>query len=159
VNRRLVVVRHAKSDRPDGVPDELRPLGGRGRRDAPAVGRWLREHVGAVDVVVCSPAVRARQTWELAAPALGGAPAPLVDPRVYEATAGELLEVVHGLPDPATTAVLVGHNPGLERLVAVLGGVAAAMRTSSIALLEWPGTWAGAAPGGITLAAHATPRG
>lgn len=157
--RRLVVLRHAKSDWPDGLRDDLRPLADRGRRDAPEVGRWLRAHVGAVDAVVCSPAVRARQTWELAAAAHGGAPPARIDDRMYDATPGDLLAVVHALPAGTGTAVLVGHNPGVEDLVALLGGARPTMRTSSIAVLSWPGGWPDAAPGEAVLEAHETPRG
>ena len=69
--RRLILLRHAKSDWPD-VPDQERPLAKRGRRDAPVVGRWLRGHGYLPDTVICSVARRTRQTWKLVAPELGG---------------------------------------------------------------------------------------
>jgi phosphohistidine phosphatase len=59
--RRLILLRHAKSDWPD-VPDRDRPLAKRGRRDAPKIGRWLREHGYLPDTVICSDARRTRQT-------------------------------------------------------------------------------------------------
>jgi phosphohistidine phosphatase len=68
-----MLLRHAKSDWPD-VPDRERPLAKRGRRDAPRIGRWLRDHGYRPDAVVCSVARRTRQTWELVAPKLGGSP-------------------------------------------------------------------------------------
>lgn len=157
--RRLVVVRHAKSAWPDGVPDAQRPLNGRGRRDAPAAGRWLVEHVGRLDLALCSPARRARETWELADAAFDEAPATRVDERIYDATPGGLLAVVHDLPAAASTAVLVGHNPGSEDLVELLSGDRRTMATASIAVLAWSGAWTDAAPGGAKLLAHATPRG
>ena len=64
--RRLVLLRHAKSDWPDDVPDHERPLARRGRRDAPAAGRWLRKSGYVPDLVLCSTARRARETWQLA---------------------------------------------------------------------------------------------
>jgi phosphohistidine phosphatase SixA len=67
--RRLVLLRHAKSDWPD-VADQDRPLAKRGRRDAPAVGRWLGQSGYAPDAVICSTALRARETWELASAGL-----------------------------------------------------------------------------------------
>src|ERR1019366_8700761 len=75
-NRRLVLLRHAKSawPGPPAPPDHDRPLAGRGRRDAPAVGRWLREAGCVPDQVWCSTAQRAVQTWQLAAAELGVAP-------------------------------------------------------------------------------------
>jgi phosphohistidine phosphatase len=156
---RLVIVRHAKSAWPDGVPDPQRPLNKRGRRDARAAGRWLRDHLGHIDAVMCSPAIRARQTWDLLAAKLDGAPDPIVDDRVYAATAQTLLTVVHEIPDDAESAVLVGHNPGVADLVALLSGEALPMRTSAIALLDLTGPWEDAVPGGATLVGHATPRG
>ncbi|MFE6686352.1 SixA phosphatase family protein [Streptomyces sp. NPDC057743] len=68
---RLIVLRHAKSAWPEGVPDHERPLAGRGRRDAPAAGRWLRQRHCAPDVVLCSTSRRTRETWERIAAELG----------------------------------------------------------------------------------------
>jgi phosphohistidine phosphatase len=158
-SRRLVVVRHAKSAWPDDVPDAQRPLAPRGRRDAPAVGRWLREQVGPVDAAVCSPATRTRRTWDLIAAELDGAPAPVFDERVYAATVETLLAVVRGIADDVRSALLVGHNPGAADLVASLTGEELEMRTSAVAVLGLTGTWADAEPGRATLVAHATPRG
>jgi phosphohistidine phosphatase len=158
-SHRLVIVRHAKSAWPDGVPDEKRPLNKRGRRDAPAVGRWLRKRIGRPRTVVCSPAARTRQTWELAADELGKAPDPVFDKRVYEASAKKLLAVVRDLPDGAGPAVLVGHNPGVADLVELLTGESPEMKTSAIAVLDVAGSWADLGPGGAELVAYATPRG
>jgi phosphohistidine phosphatase len=158
-SRRLVVVRHAKSAWPDGVPDAQRPLNKRGRRDAPAAGRWLRDQVGQVDAVVCSPATRTRQTWELIAAELDGAPAPAFDERVYAAAAETLFAVVRGISDDVGSALLVGHNPGVADLVAMLADEELEMKTSAIAVLGLTGPWADAQPGGATLIAYATPRG
>jgi phosphohistidine phosphatase len=155
----LVIVRHAKSAWPDGVPDEKRPLNKRGRRDAPAVGRWLRKQIGRPRAVVCSPATRTRQTWELVADELDKAPDPVFDTRVYEASAKKLLAVVRDLPDGAGPAVLVGHNPGVADLVELLTGESPEMKTSAIAVLNVAGSWADAKPGGAELVAYATPRG
>ena len=62
--RQLLLLRHAKSAWPDGVPDSQRPLNNRGRRDARAAGQWLRENVGGLGAVVCSPAQRTRETFQ-----------------------------------------------------------------------------------------------
>src|SRR5208282_4172481 len=107
--RRLVLLRHAKSDWPD-VADEKRPLAKRGRRDAPVIGRWLRDHGYVPDVVVCSVARRARQTWELVAPELGGSPSVTFEPRAYDASATTLLHLARELPSAARAALLIGHN-------------------------------------------------
>src|SRR4051812_50149249 len=69
--RRLVLVRHAKTEQ--GEPDPSRRLTNRGRRDARAIGQWLAKNGVVPDLVVVSPAARARQTWEIAAPELSTA--------------------------------------------------------------------------------------
>ncbi|MGW7424111.1 SixA phosphatase family protein [Streptomyces sp. NPDC054813] len=159
--RRLVVLRHAKSAWPEGVPDQLRPLAPRGRRDAPAAGRALAESDCLPDLAVCSTALRARQTWELAS-GQWGTPAPVRhDRRVYAAGVPELLEVVREVPPEVETLLLVGHNPGLEELVLELAGdglddtveqVRKKFPTSAIAVLAWHGTaWAALGPGTALL--------
>jgi phosphohistidine phosphatase len=156
--RRLVLLRHAKSDWSTGHPDEHRPLAARGRRDAPAAGRWLRKHAGPIDLVVCSTATRARQTWNLASSELDRPPPVRHDERVYGANAAELLRLVQELPDDSHSVLIVGHNPGMADLVSLLTHQDHAMKTSSIAVLTWHGTWAESGPSTARLAEAATPR-
>lgn len=147
--RRLVVLRHAKSAWPDGVPDHERPLAPRGLRDAPAAGRALAEAGCLPDLALCSTAVRARRTWELAAAQWAGPTPPVrFDPRLYGADVPELLGVVHETPAEVGTLLLVGHNPGLEELVLDLAGeglddaldeVRLKFPTSAVAVLAWYG--------------------
>jgi phosphohistidine phosphatase len=158
-SRRLVVVRHAKSAWPDGVPDAERPLNARGRRDAPAIGRWLRDRVGHLDAVVCSPATRTRQTWGLIAAELEAAPDPVFDDRVYAATEETLLAVVRGISDDAGSLLVVGHNPGVAELVFSLTGEHLEMKTSAVSVLGLTGSWVDVGPGRATLIDQATPRG
>jgi phosphohistidine phosphatase len=155
----LVVLRHAKSAWPAGVADAARPLAERGERDAPAVGRWLREHVPGIDLTVCSPATRAQQTWRLAAGQLDGTPACRLDERIYDADVDDLLAVIHALPDTARTVLLVGHNPGLSDLVHALTGDRVELKTSSVAVLHGPDRWTGVEQGTAELAGFETPRG
>ncbi|HEY0451522.1 histidine phosphatase family protein [Actinophytocola sp.] len=157
--RTLVVIRHAKSDWGQGLPDEQRPLNERGRRDAPAIGTWLGDNTGGIDLVVCSTAARARQTWRLAAAALEPAPAVRHDERVYAAGPQDLMSVLDELADDVATAALVGHNPGLTELVDVLTGQAVQLKTSAVAVVRWEGTWADVWARRAALVAHATPRG
>ncbi|MEV0495294.1 SixA phosphatase family protein [Streptomyces atratus] len=165
---RLIVLRHAKSAWPDGVPDLDRPLSGRGRRDAPAAGRRLREAGRVPDAVVCSPALRTRQTWDLVSPELGATPTVVHDPRLYEASAAELLHVVREMDESCRTLLLIGHSPGVQDLVVALAGEAAVdclararrkFPTSAIAVLTLPGTWKRLAPGSCALVDFAVPRG
>lgn len=156
VQRHLVLVRHAKSAWPSGVPDLQRPLAERGRRDAVAVGRWLRDHGLRPDGTVCSPAERARQTWTRVATELDDPPVAHYDERVYDATAGRLLALVHELPADIGTALLIGHNPDLEELATLLTGRRVEMKTSAVAVVTWPGQWTDATPRAVTLLHHAT---
>jgi phosphohistidine phosphatase len=118
----LLVLRHAKakSDAPDG--DHARELTGRGRRNAAAVGAHMRSLTGAPDAIVTSDARRALQTAEIMADALGFTAPLTVEPRIYGAHVATLISVVHDLPADAAAVLLVGHNPGLEDLVARLTG-------------------------------------
>lgn len=159
MTRRLILLRHAKSAWPEGIPDAQRPLAGRGRRDAPAVGRWLRGQIAMIDLVLCSPAVRAAQTWDLAAAQLDPIPRVRHDERLYGASAEELLRVTQELPHTVSTAALVGHNPGLEDFLELLTGTVEVLRTSAIAVMATPTTWAEAKTRSCTLEAFATPRG
>lgn len=141
----LVIVRHAKSDWSDErLRDIDRPLAARGRRQAPEAGRWIASHV-ALDLAVVSPAVRARQTWELVAAQLHEPPPVLIDDRIYHGWGDELLDVVRTLPENASRVALVGHNPGLEELIASLTGREVRMPTSAIAIVDLTDTWSAAA--------------
>jgi phosphohistidine phosphatase len=158
MRRRLIVLRHAKSDWSGGVTDHDRPLAGRGRREAALAGRWLRENAADIDLVVCSSATRARQTWKLVAKQLDNVPSARVDDRLYAASVRGLLAVVGKLPDSAGAVLLIGHNPGLEELVADLGGVGWPMKTSSIAVLSSRSEWAQVGARWAKLEASLTPR-
>ncbi|BAJ29517.1 MULTISPECIES: histidine phosphatase family protein [Kitasatospora] len=184
--RRLIVLRHAKADWPD-VPDELRPLAERGRADAVAAGRWLAGHDLVPDRVLCSTAVRTRQTWELAEPELGGAPELVLEPRAYRAEADELIGLLRELPSVVRTVLLVGHRPEVQELVLELAGGAseaepdpeatgsdpeaagsdpealerlrAKFSTAGIAVLAIPGEWNQLVPGSAELTDFVVPRG
>ena len=153
--RRLILLRHAKSDWPD-VPDQQRPLAKRGRRDAPVVGRWLRGHGYLPEVVICSVARRTRQTWELVAPELGGSPSVTFEPRAYAASAPTLLYLARELPGTCRAALLIGHNPGIAELAAHLAGPPAAddappspglrFPTAAVAVFEFDRRLAGLCP-------------
>lgn len=166
--RRLVVLRHAKSAWPADVEDHDRPLAGRGRRDAPAAGRWLRDADCIPDLVVCSTAERARQTWELAAAELPARPTVRHEPRLYAADAADLLTVLRETPGDVRTLLLVGHNPGVQDLVLLLAQEALSdalertrekFPTCAIAVLAQQDTWPRATPGRALLTDLAVPRG
>jgi phosphohistidine phosphatase len=159
MRRRLIVLRHAKSDWSTGVADHDRPLAARGRREAVLAGLWLRENAVDIDLVVCSSAKRARQTWKLVAKQLGDAATVRSDDRLYAAAARTLLGVVGEIPGSAHAVLLIGHNPGLEDdLVAEMSGVGWRMKTSSIAVLSTGSGWADAGARWARLEATVTPR-
>ena len=151
-----MLLRHAKSDWPD-VPDHDRPLAKRGRKDAPAVGRWLRDRGYLPEVVVCSTARRTRQTWELVAPELGGSPSVRFEPRAYAASPMTLLHLARELPGRCRAALLIGHNPGIEDLAGALADVELRFPTAAVAVFEFTGDWPGLAPGQARLLDSTTP--
>jgi phosphohistidine phosphatase len=146
--RTLILLRHAKSDWAGDLADIDRPLNGRGRNQAPRAGQWLASSVTGIDLAVVSPANRAMTTWELASAELDTQPNTRVDERAYAASAGQLLEVVRELPDAAATVLLIGHNPGIENLIALLTGESVQMSTSALAVIALECVWsaAGRAP-------------
>ena len=117
--RRLVIMRHAKSDWPPGVQDHDRPLNDRGRQEAPLAGAWLREHGLVPDLILCSSAVRTRQTCELVCGELGDAatvPDPQFDDALYAASAPRMLAVINHVPDTVQTLLVIAHMPGVQEL-------------------------------------------
>ena len=139
--RTLVLLRHAKSDWDGEEADIDRPLARRGRREAPDAGRWINDNLPALDLAVVSPALRARETWDLVAAELGATPAVRFDEHIYAASVDDLLAVVGAWPAEAATVLLVGHNPGLEELVHLLTGGIVPMPTSAIAVLDSEDGW------------------
>jgi phosphohistidine phosphatase len=115
---RLTLIRHAKSSRDDmSLEDFVRPLNDRGKRDAPEMGRRLRESGVQSDLIVSSPAKRAIKTARIIAGEIGFPEADILEAAgIYEAAADELLGLVQGLPEEKRDVMLVGHNPGLTDL-------------------------------------------
>jgi phosphohistidine phosphatase len=155
--RTVILLRHAKSDRSGDEDDVARPLSDRGRRQAPEAGRWLNASYPHIDLAVVSPAARAQESWELAAPELDSPPPVRVDDRIYANVATDLLAVLRDTPETASTVVLVGHNPGFEELVSHLTGASIEMPTSAMAVIDVPGAWAAADDGSATLRSHGRP--
>jgi phosphohistidine phosphatase len=177
-HRTLLLMRHAKSDYPDGVSDHERPLAPRGEREAGLAGVWIRATASPVDAILCSSATRTRQTLErtgIEAPTL------FVD-RLYDSTPGTVLGEVNsvagrfaadgafdGDSGAIATLLVVGHEPVMSSLALALADVEtgegeAAERisrkfpTSAIAVLRFTGTWDQLALGGAELAAFHVPR-
>ena len=141
----LLVLRHAKSSWNDSsLDDRERPLNARGRGDAPRVGDLLRGKGLTPDLIITSDAVRAHTTAQAVSEAAGVAADILVDPRLYLAGPQDIIAVLQSVADDNVRIVLlVGHNPGLEELVAQLTGVAEDLPTAALVKLTVPiETWA-----------------
>ena len=167
LERTLLLMRHAKSDYPDGVPDHERPLAPRGVREAGLAGDWIRANAPTVDAVLCSTATRTRET--LARTGIH-APTQFVD-RLYDSTPGLTLDVINGLGPLFTadvqTLLVVGHEPTTSELALRLtaDGDPAAIEqmslkypTSAIAMLRTASPWDRLEVEGATLVAFHVPR-
>ena len=166
VNERcLVLLRHAKSAYPAGVPDHERPLAPRGGREAALAGDWLRANLPTVDAVLCSTAVRTRDTL-----AHTGIEAPVryLD-RLYEATLGAVFDEINTVDGGVRTLLVIGHEPTMSQLalgMAAIHGtdpraearVATKFPTSGIAVLHVGRTWRDLGLGGAALVAFHVPR-
>ncbi|MGH9186384.1 MAG: SixA phosphatase family protein [Acidimicrobiales bacterium] len=166
--KHLYLLRHAKSSWDDpALPDHLRPLAPRGR----AAVKALRQHVGdtgiAPDLVLCSSARRAVETWEGVAPGARPETAVAFEDDLYGAGAAELLRRLRGVPDEAGSVMVVAHSPGLEELAAGLVGAGddelrqrmeLKFPTGALATLDVAGPWAELDWATCTLAAYVVPR-
>jgi phosphohistidine phosphatase len=163
--KRLHLLRHAKSSwDEEGLADIERPLNARGEKAAKAIGKHLRKQGIAPELVLCSPSVRTRETLQRMD--LEGSETRFED-AIYEASAGELLEVLHEVRSGVESVMLIGHNPGMERLAMTLtrGGDAKALErmrrkypTAGLATLTFYGSWAELGPDDAELASFVTPK-
>lgn len=122
MDRTLVLLRHAKADRPNGVADVDRPLTDRGHADSAAAGAWLAKQGYAPDLVLCSPSKRTRQTWHSVAVALARAASPTVryERELYDGAAEDLLKVIQTADAGARVVMVIGHDPSVSLLSELL---------------------------------------
>ena len=117
---RLILTRHAKSSWDDPrVQDHARALNDRGRRSATAIGRWLENNGHAPDLVLCSTALRTRETWAIIADEIAATPEVRYEKTLYAAPAERMLSLLQSL-DGRTTVMILGHNPGSAMLAGAL---------------------------------------
>jgi phosphohistidine phosphatase len=140
--RRLIVMRHAKAGELPGGPDVERALRPRGRRNATAAGRWLAERDLVPDLVLCSSARRARQTWQYVGAELAGEPEVIKDPRLYEADAEDLLDIFGQAGTRVRSLMYVGHNPAAAEVTEILTGGVVDFPTAAIAIIRLNVSWA-----------------
>jgi phosphohistidine phosphatase len=160
------LLRHAKSswDDPD-LDDADRPLADRGRRAAELIGDHMRADAIAPELVLCSPAVRARQTLVGLGDAVGSASIE-IERALYEAHEADLLSRVRKVDGGVGSVMLVGHNPSIERFALLVAAesdlvddVRAKYPTGALATLQFDGGgWADLGPGKAELAAFVKPR-
>ena len=150
----------ASRDDPD-LPDRARPLNKRGTRDAAAMARRVAQRPNRPARIVTSPALRARRTAEALAAAVELEPESLVvDERIYDATAEELLAVIRALDPRVERVMLVGHHPGMTDIANLLANADIdKIPTCGIAEVRFDaGAWSDAGEGTATLIALDSPK-
>ncbi len=129
--KQLVLLRHGKSDWDAGAPDRERPLAPRGVRAARTMGQLLTRAGQAPDLVVTSPAVRARTTAELAAEAGGWAADIIIETPLYAFGPEGVVDVVRRTPDDVDNLLIVGHEPTWSGLAELLTGADVRVATAT----------------------------
>ena len=169
--RTLILLRHAKAETPGDLLDFDRALTERGNADADAAGVWLANEKLRPDLVICSPAKRTRQTWQAAAVALAqgdparSAPEVHYEDGLYFGARTEVFDLVRAVPDTVRTILVVGHNPTMSEVSAMLvpddqyNGVTFELKTSGIAVHTSEKPWSEAQPGAMRLIRQHTARG
>lgn len=137
----LFILRHAKSSWKDSTLQDFdRPLNGRGRKAAELIGRYIRKQEITPDLILSSPAVRARETIEIVMKAARLSCELRYDQRIYEAGLPRLLEVISQIEDDKDAVLLVGHNPGLEELLQAVTAQGERMSTGTLAKITFAST-------------------
>lgn len=165
---RLLLFRHAKSARPEGVDDYDRPLAERGRKDAAFMGGLMAREDLVPDLALVSPALRTRETWALARRAFAAGIPERFDTSLYDSTPERLVNALRAAGTEAKVIVLVGHNPEMEETAALLCGdgevdamarLDAKFPTAALAVIDFPvANWADITPENGYLERFVTPQ-
>ena len=166
--RTLVLLRHLKSSWDEaGLADHDRPLAPRGHRAGGRIRRHLEEAGIAPELVLCSSAVRAVETWESVRDGVPGSADVEVEDGLYGASSESLLARLNGVPGAVGAVLLIAHNPGIENLALGLAGSGDAERvermdekypTGGLATLRFAAPWAELTWGGAELVEFVVPR-
>lgn len=167
-DRRLLLLRHTKSSWDDpGLDDHDRPLAERGREALPRLRHHLAQHAPPIDLVLCSTALRAQQTFDGVRSALGDDVEVVSERALYLPAVSTLITRLRAVPEPVRGVLLVGHNPSLEELIGVLAGTgesaaleqaATKVPTGALAELRVPGPFSALDPGVCHLASLVIPK-
>lgn len=137
--KELLILRHAKSSWSNpGLADIDRPLNKRGKRDAPRMGAFLREQDLVPDLILCSPAVRAKKTAQAISEESGYQGEIEIHEDFYPGEPSAYIKVLVANPDQVERVMVVGHNPGLEEFLDELTGESARLPTSALAQITLP---------------------
>ena len=135
--RRLVLMRHAKSDWGDNsLSDHDRPLNRRGMADAPLMAQWLADKDLIPDQILCSSAERTRETVELMVPTWSREPSWSSADSLYLASPDTIVSTIRSVVSGARTLMVVAHNPGMAYLASMLSGKGVDMPTAAIAVFQ-----------------------
>ena len=161
MHRILYLLRHAKSSwKDDSLKDFDRPLKERGRNAAEHMGKRLASEKLQDAVLICSPAARTRETAQIVLKHSRLRMDQRFDERIYEASLRDLVQVVAAIPDDRQIAMMIGHNPGFEELLAFLTGEARRMPTCALAKIKLEAaSWKDVRAGEGSLAMFVTPKG
>src|SRR5215510_12737237 len=156
----LFLLRHAKSSwKDETLADFERPLNRRGKRAAETIGNYFKSEAIVPELIVCSPAVRARETLALVSKAAKWSTEVRYDQRIYEASGMRLAEVVSQIDNDRKVAMLVGHNPGMEELLLLLTAESVGIPTGTCAKIAVKANkWANAVDKRATLEWLVKPR-
>lgn len=133
----LFLLRHAKSSWNDSsLQDFDRPLNARGVRAAELIGTFIKKRELSFDLVLSSPAVRARETIEIVLKTSKVQTELRYDQRIYEASPHVLIDVITQIEEEKKSVLLVGHNPGIEKLLEMLTGEIAHVATGTFAKID-----------------------
>jgi phosphohistidine phosphatase len=166
MTRLLYLLRHAKSDWDDPeLPDQERPLAPRGVRASKDLVKRLKKAGVAPSLVLCSPALRARQTLDLIAPALGRKVEIRYEDGLYGASAVDIVKRLGAVPASVPAVMVIGHNPTIQELTVELAGpgedtthVRQKFPTAAVAILEiGERGWKNLHPGSAHLVGFLTP--
>ncbi len=133
----LMILRHAKAQPlEEGQADHDRPLAPRGEKEAPRIGRWLKEQQLTPDMIVSSSAVRAQATAHLVAQACEYEKELQISKELYLATPATYVQVIHEVGDDVDRMLVVGHNPTLDELLYLLCGNHDGFPTGGLAIVQ-----------------------